>query len=151
MSRSIYRSGLVFFVFIASVFPLMVHAGAEPFTKFGDYTVVHTVFSSDRIDEKTASLYNLVRAKDRALLNLSIVKSDAGDEMRGLQAIMTGSVANLMQQQKTLEFIEIREGDAVYYLAPFRIHNEEVLHFTLSVEHEGKAYDVKFTKKLYID
>ncbi|MGH1372288.1 MAG: DUF4426 domain-containing protein [Cellvibrionaceae bacterium] len=142
---------VTFFVLFSAVCASTVQAGAEPFTKFGEYTVIHTVFSSDRVDEKTAATHNLVRAKDRALLNLSIVKSNAGDDMRGLPAIMSGSVANLMQQRKELEFIEIREGDAVYYLAPFLIHNEEVLHFTLSIEHQGKAYDVKFTKKLYID
>jgi Domain of unknown function (DUF4426) len=126
-------------------------AGAEPFTKFGDYTVVHSVFGSKFIDESIASQYNLARGNDRALLNLSIVKSDAGGNMRGLPAKVSGVVANLMQQQKALKFIEIREGDAVYYLAPFRIHNEEVLHFSVTVEHDNKAYDLKFTKKLYVD
>jgi len=130
---------------------LGAQAGAEPFTKFGDYTVVHSVFGSEFIDESIASRYNLSRGGDRALLNLSIVKSDAGGKMRGLPAKVSGVVANLMQQQKTLEFIEIREGDAVYYLAPFRIYNEEVLHFSLTVEHDNKAYDLKFTKKLYVD
>lgn len=151
MNKLIRKNTRFLTVLIMSFFAMSVNAGAEPFTKVGDYTIVHTVFSSDRIDEETASRYNLVRAKDRALLNLSIVKNDAGGNMRGLPAKMSGSVSNLMQQKRVLEFIEIQEGDAVYFLAPFRIHSEEVLHFSLSVEHDGKTHDVKFTKKLYID
>ncbi len=151
MNRSINKRIVTTLLLLISAGAMTVYAGAEPFTKFGDYTVIHTVFSSDRVDEKTASIHNLVRAKDRALLNLSIVKNDTGDAMRGLPAIMSGSVVNLMQQRRELQFIEVREGDAAYYLAPFLIHNEEVLHFSLSVEHDGKTYDVKFTKKLYID
>ena len=122
-----------------------------PFTRFGDFVVTHTVFNSTFINEEVAAAYKLSRARDRALVNVSIVRSGAGSQTVGLPADISGTVTNLMQQQIQLKFMEINEGDAVYYLAPFRVHNEEVLHFAITVTHEGKDYDVKFTKKLYQD
>lgn len=124
---------------------------SAPFTRFGDFVVTHTVFNSTFINEEVAAAYKLSRARDRALVNVSIVKSGAGDQTVGLPAEISGTVTNLMQQQVQLKFMEINEGNAVYYLAPFRVHNEEVLHFVITVKHEGKDYDVKFTKKLYQD
>ncbi|MEC8427261.1 MAG: DUF4426 domain-containing protein, partial [Pseudomonadota bacterium] len=64
---------------------------------------------------------------------------------------LKGSATNLMQQQTQLEFVEIKEPDTVYYLAPFRFINEEIVHFDLNIQVEGENYDVKFTKKLYVD
>lgn len=151
MVGSIFRQISQVLLLACMTSSLAAWAEGEPFTKFGDYTVVHTVFTSDFVPPDVAKAYNLVRAKDRALVNVSIVKNNAGADMRGLAAEVSGTVVNLMQQQKALEFIEISESDAVYYLAPLRIHHEEVLHFNLTLQHDGKQYDVKFTKKLYID
>ncbi len=151
MIGSMFRQTSRLLLVLSLAFPLAAWAEGEPFTKFGDFTVFHTVFNSDFVPPEVAKAYNLVRAKDRALVNVSIVKNNAGDAMRGLPAEVSGSVVNLMQQKKTLEFMEINESDAVYYLAPLLIHHEEVLHFSLTLEHDGKQYDVKFTKKLYVD
>ena len=130
---------------------LQAQESSAPFTRFGDFVVTHTVFNSTFITEEVAAAYKLSRARDKALVNVSIVRSGAGAQTMGLPATISGSVTNLMQQKTQLKFMEINEGEAVYYLAPFRVHNEEILHFALTVEHEGKAYDVTFTKKLYQD
>ena len=135
------------------MFSLPSTAEERVFTEFGDYKVLHTVFNSSFIQPDVAKTYNLTRGKDRALINVSVVKDTAAGTSNGLAATITGTVSNLMQQTKTLEFQEISEQNAVYYLAPLRVSNEEVLHFTLQVLREGhsKPYTIKFTKKLYVD
>lgn len=113
--------------------------------KFGDYTVHYNVFNSTDIPAKVAEAYKLVRGKDRALVNISLTKTENGSTSLGLPAIVNGASKNLMQQKQTLTFIEIKEGDATYYLAPFVFNNEEVLHFDIQVSADTNAKPMSFT------
>ncbi|MFA0810338.1 DUF4426 domain-containing protein [Microbulbifer epialgicus] len=114
---------------------------------FGDYRVVYSVFNSDFIQPDIAQKYQLVRARDRAFVNVSVVKKDGGT--RGLSAELSGNATNLIQQSRPLKFLEIREGDAVYYLAPLRFENEETLTFNVDVTlPNGKKERVTFRRKL---
>ncbi|WP_226643516.1 DUF4426 domain-containing protein [Microbulbifer variabilis] len=114
---------------------------------FGDYRVIYSVFNSDFIQPDIAQQYQLVRAKDRAYVNVSVVKKDGGT--KGLSAEMSGNATNLIQQSRPLKFKEIREGDAVYYLAPLRYENEETLTFNVDVTlPNGKTETISFRRKL---
>lgn len=126
-------------------------ADEKIFTNFGEYRVQHTVFNSSFIKPEIASIYNLTRGKDHALVNIAVLKNSAGGKSKGLPAKVSGSVANLMQQAKPLDFKEIKEQDATYYLADLRFDNEEVLHFNITVTVDGRDLDVKFSKKLYVE
>lgn len=120
--------------------------------KFGDYTVHFNVFNSTDIPPKIAEAYQLVRGKDRALVNISLTKTGDGQTSLGLKAQVSGNTRNLMQQQQTLKFIEVNEGDATYYLAPFVFNNEELLHFTVEVtDVDNKPMVVKFNRTLYTE
>lgn len=113
--------------------------------KFGDYTVHYNVFNSTDIPAKVAEAYKLVRGKDRALVNISLTKTENGSTTLGLPAIVSGASKNLMQQKQALKFIEIKEGDATYYLAPFVFNNEEVLHFDIQVNAYTNTKPMSFT------
>lgn len=113
--------------------------------KFGDYTVHYNVFNSTKLTPAIAEAYKLVRGKDRALVNISLVKTENGATSLGLPAVLSGNSKNLMQQKQALKFIEIKEGEATYYLAPFVFNNEDVLHFTIDVSAEESARPMSFT------
>ena len=128
-------------------------AADQPFQKFGDYKVYFSVLNSSFISEDIASIYKLTRGADRAIINIAVVKKTGDTDSFGLPAKLTGSIANLMQQQKTLDFTEIKETNATYYLASFRFSNEEMLRFKVSVDagQTGRPFEIEFTKKLYVD
>lgn len=113
--------------------------------KFGDYTVHYNVFNSTDIPASVAETYKLVRGKDRALVNISLTKTENGNTSLGMPALVSGKTKNLMQQQQALKFIEIKEGDATYYLAPFVFNNEELLHFDIQVSTDKDAKPMIFT------
>ena len=113
--------------------------------KFGDYTVHYNVFNSTTIPAKVAEAYKLVRGEDHALVNISLTKTENGSTSLGLPAVVKGASKNLMQQQQPLKFIEIKEGDATYYLAPFVFTNEEILHFDIQVSADANAKPMSFT------
>jgi hypothetical protein len=73
----------------------------------------------------------------------------------GTPAKVTGRVFNILQQSQSLEFVAVKEQQALYYLAPFTFENEDYLTFKITVKpNDGKpsySYDFKFQKKMYHD
>lgn len=125
----------------------------ETSQKFGNYTVHYNVFNSKNIPAEVANLYKLTRAKDIALVNISLTKTENGVASLGLPAKVSVKAINLMQQVKALDFMEIKEPDATYYIAKFRHTNEEDIRFEVSVvpEGESKPLTVSFTRKLFTE
>lgn len=119
-------------------------------TTFPNYRIQHVVFNSTFVLPEVAQAYGLKRSKYESLVNISVYPSDATST---LPATISGTATNLMQQQKTLNFKKIEEQDAVYYLAPVHVGNEELLHFSLAITPEGSAetLELKFSQTVYAD
>lgn len=133
--------------------PVTLQAANEPYETFGEYKVFYTVFNSSFIKPDIARTYNITRGKRHVLVNISLIKSGPEGDSEGLAAEVKGTAANLMQQQKTLKFQEIKEQEAVYYLAPLRITDEEVMNFKIDVTATpgARPFTLEFTKTLYVD
>lgn len=127
-------------------------ADTTTYTDFNDYRVQHTVFNSTFLQPDVAAAYGLVRGDGKLVVNIALLKkreSGAGYTL-GQPAQLKGRVSNLMQQSKPLEFREIKEQDATYYLASLRIDSsEEVLHFDITLTQGERTFDLSFDKKLY--
>lgn len=121
--------------------------------RFGDYNLHYSVFNSSFIDPQIASLHSITRGDDIALVNIAVTRVDAGVESLGLPAEIEGRMQNLIMQSRNLDFIEIREGNATYYLAPFRIDDEDPQHFFINVRPQGSRlpFELEFTRTLYVD
>lgn len=128
---------------------------AQPVTtskQFGPYTVHYSLFPSTFISESIAASYQIVRAPNRAVLNVSVRKQSDGSEDRAASALINGRYSDLIQS-KQLEFREIREQGAIYYIAELRHGDKELLRFDLNVQPDpnGRAYPITFTRKLHIE
>lgn len=123
----------------------------ESTQKFGDYTVHYTVFNSAFIPADVAAVYQINRAKNRALVNVSVTRETEAGHSLGLPATITGTATNMMQQQRKLEFRTIDEGNATYYLADLRHTNEEIMNFAVQVhvEEQSQPFTVRFTRTLH--
>lgn len=125
----------------------------ETSQKFGTYTVHFSIFNSTFISPEIAQIYGLTRASNQALINISLTQAVDGKTTLGLPARVSGTATNLIQQQRTLEFKTIAEGDATYYLAPLRHTNEEVINFVVQVqaETESTPFTVRFTRNMHTE
>ena len=67
----------------------------------------------------------------------------------GVKANVTGTLTNLMGQQQKLEFREIKEQEAVYYIAQIGVQSREVVNFDIDIRPAGTdlKYDISFSKK----
>lgn len=115
----------------------------------GEYRVHFSVMNTTKLPPAVAEAHGITRARDRALINVSLTRPDQPGY--GQPAQVSGTATNLMQQSRQLEFREVREADAVYYIAPLEHIHEEVIHFDLSVQPEGSEapLEVRFKRKLH--
>ncbi|MBB6519905.1 DUF4426 domain-containing protein [Pseudoteredinibacter isoporae] len=122
----------------------------KPYEEFGEYKIFFSVFNSSFIPPEIAKAYELVRGSNRALVNIAVLKNG---QIRGSKAAVSGEFKNLIQQTRELEFKEIKEQNAVYYLAPLRFDNEEVIHFNITVTPEGseESHSFSFHRKMNTD
>lgn len=97
-----------------------------------------------------AKAYGITRSRYNGLVNISVLdNTKTGNPAKTVS--IKGQAKNNLGQFKTLEFTEVKEGDAIYYLAQVSYHNEETLHFTLEIN-DGKAQQtLKFSQKFYVD
>lgn len=134
-------------------------AQIETSKTFGAYEVLYTVFPSTTLLPQMAAEYNVVRAGDQALVNISVRRhlSDGTDVAQ--PAKLQGTYTNLIQP-KNLEFREVREKDAIYYLAQLRFTDRELLRFDIKVMPAvadgepvpvGAPFPISFTRKFFVE
>jgi hypothetical protein len=74
---------------------------------FGEYTVHYNVFNSTSIPAKVAEAYKLVRGKDRALVNISLTKTENSQTSLGLPAKVSGTTT-LLKLKKAMRLTTSR-------------------------------------------
>lgn len=126
---------------------------AEKSINFGDYTVHFNAFRSDSLTPEIAKAYSLTRRNNRMVVNITVLKRVAESKTLPTKANVTGFASNLTGQVKNLEFREIHDGDAIYYLAQAQISNRETLKFDIKAVPEGETISakVKFKQQFFTD
>lgn len=133
---------------IATLLQLLVAttAMADQLQSFGDWDVHYVVIPSTFLRPQVATQYAVVRAKNRSLINVSVLNKTG----QATRCEVTGWAGNLLGQRLDLKFREVAEASAVYYLAEIEHANEEVLRFHITASVAGhQEMLVEFQQKLY--
>lgn len=119
---------------------------AEQMKTFGDYTIHYNALTTDLLTPEVARGYNINRSKNRALLNISVLKKVLDSSVKPVRAKVVASATNLSAQLKNLEIKEISDQGAIYYIAEIPIGEQETLNFNVAVTPEGETntYTVTF-------
>lgn len=114
----------------------------------GDIEVFYNAFNTSFLSPEVASAVNVVRAKNRGLINISLIKHLANGKTQAMKATsIAGTSYNLVHREK-LVFQEVVEPGARYYLAPFKINNDdELILIDISVVPEGSTESIKVAIK----
>jgi uncharacterized protein DUF4426 len=136
-----------------SLLLLALPATAQQSEMFGPYELHYSLVNTTFLEPRVAATYGITRSKKRAILNLAVREQQpgGGDEARTMQ--LKGRTWDLIQNGHELQFQEIREGPAVYYIAEFKFLNEEWRHFEVHFRPEGadQTYTFKLKQQLYTD
>jgi hypothetical protein len=116
----------------------------------GDYVVHFSAQSTDQLPTDIAQAYGIVRSKNRAMLNVTVLREA---DNTAVAAGIAVKAVNLTGQLKEITMRRIDEQDAIYYIGEVGVANRETLIFDISVTPEGAsaAADVRFKRQFFTD
>lgn len=124
---------------------------AEQKKVFGDYEVHYIGLTSSELDKEAARMYGIPRSRKLGYLSISVLKTGVSEMPVAWDAEITGTMTNLIGQEKTLTFKRIQETNALYFHSTFNFLDENMYNFKLQVKPQGetRVYDVKFSQRFY--
>ena len=116
----------------------------------GTHTVHFSAQLTDQLPPDIARTYSIVRSKNRAMLNVSVLENGTN---RPTEAEVTVKTVNLTGQLKNVTMRKIQEQEAIYYIGETPVANQETLVFDITVRPDGveAASDVRFKRQFYTD
>jgi hypothetical protein len=117
----------------------------------GDFVLHYAAIPTLQLTPDVARQYGLTRSSGRALLNIAIRQRDGSGGDRAVTATVTASATNSAGQRQDLRLREVREGDAIYYLAEARVSDGETLRFEVDARVEGavRPLSARFSQPFY--
>ena len=124
-------------------------AGATS-ANIGDHVVHFSALSTDQLPPEVARNFNIVRSKNRAMLNVAVIQES---DSKPVTALVTVKTVNLTGQLKNIAMQRKNEGEAIYYIGQVTIANRETLIFDISVTPDGveEASEVRFKRQFFTD
>lgn len=126
---------------------------AENSTAIGKYVIHHNALTTDNLSPQIASAYGIRRSKERAMLNVSVIKGEQGKAGTAVAAKVDATARNVVGQIRTIDLHEVREGNAIYYIGDFPVAHREKLDIFLDVTPEGEnsPYKAHLQQEFYTD
>jgi len=111
---------------------------------FGDVTVHYNTFNSTFLQPDIAKAAELIRSKHQGVINVSVIKDG-----KPLIAGVTGTVKDLTSQSVPLNFRQITEQGAIYYIAQYPVEQQETRTFEIKVQNGDKINTINFNQELF--
>ncbi|MGE8187820.1 DUF4426 domain-containing protein [Pseudomonas sp. NPDC086278] len=111
---------------------------------FGDVTVHYNTFNSTYLTPDIARAAELIRSKNQGVINVSVIK-----EGKPLMASVTGTVKDLTSQSVPLNFKQVTEQGAIYYIAQYPVDQQEIRTFEIKVQNGDKINTINFNQELF--
>jgi hypothetical protein len=145
--KNIFQTCL--FIILVSL-TLVSNVFAENMKKLGSMQVHYMAINATFLTPKVAKAYDIERSRFNGLINISVL-NDTKPSTPAKAVTIQGTARNDIGQIKTLEFDEVKEGDAIYYLAQVNYTNEETFYFDITISDGKETHQLKFKQKFYVD
>jgi len=125
----------------------------ETFRDFGEYVMHFNALTTDQLTAEIAQRHGIVRSNNRAMLNVSILRKRDGSLGVPVAARVTVSANNLTGQLKNVTLKEVREAEAIYYLAESAVANGETLIYAIDAIPESRdaPLSIRYRKQFFVD
>ncbi|MEM1189164.1 MAG: DUF4426 domain-containing protein [Pseudomonadota bacterium] len=121
--------------------------------RFGPYELHYSIVNTTFLEPAVAAEYGITRGRRRAIINLSLREhlDDGTTVARTMD--LDGSSRDLTAQSIAFDFLEVREGPAIYYIGEFKFINREYRFFDVNFAAGGREerYDFSFKHQMYIN
>ncbi len=136
-------------IFVAlTLFALAGKVSAEQKVALGTWDVHYIALNTTFLTPEIAKNYGIVRSKYNGLINVSVLDKQS---QLAQNVILSGEARNLLGVTKKLSFKQVKEGEAIYYLAVLPFSDQE--HYRINVDiNDGKSQQkLKFEHKFYAE
>lgn len=106
--------------------------------QFGDYTLRASTVGTQNLSAETAREHGIERSPRRAVLNVTVLKKEAGVE-RTVPAKVQVYARNLAEHRRDIDMRETVAGSFISYMGTYDFVHGETLDFTVSAQPEGSA------------
>jgi hypothetical protein len=126
---------------------------AERSDSFGDYQIHYNALTTDLIEPSVARAYNIIRSKNRALVNVAVLRRVMGTPLQPVRASVKVEAVNLNAQLRAIDIRELNDGGAIYYIGEVPVGHNETLNFKLEVTPEGEttSHTTNFKQEFYTE
>jgi hypothetical protein len=114
--------------------------------RWQNYEIHYTTLNSMLIPSEVAKAHNITRSKSRIVTNITVRKDDTA-----VAAKIEGTSTNLLNQLFTLDFQEVKEPGAIYYLSNQIIDERDMIRFQITIapnDHDD-VYILKFNRNYF--
>ncbi|SNY46337.1 protein of unknown function [Arsukibacterium tuosuense] len=142
------NSGYLALFFGVLMLLVSTQADAEQMKKLGNWDVHYIAFPATFLTPEIAVENEIQRSKFNGVINISILDSAS---QQAQQVAISGIAKDLFGRQRELEFNQVVEGDAVYYLATVPYQNEQLYNFTINIGQGNQQQQLTFSHTFFVD
>ena len=109
---------------------------AENALRVDDFVLHWSAVPTTMLTPEVARQSGVTRSANRVLVNIAVRRGETGRDVAAAASVAI-AVTNLAGQRELLQVREVREGDAIYYLAEARVTGQDVLTFEVEAKPAG--------------
>ena len=113
-------------------------ADANQQVEAGNLVLMYSAIPSLDLQPDVARQYRLTRSAGRMLLNVALHRRQADGSTIAISGDVRAAATNQAGQRQELRLSEVREGDAIYYLAEVRAGDGDTLRFEIEARVDGE-------------
>lgn len=126
-------------------------ANAEQKETVGNFDIHYMALGSTFLTPSIAKSYGIKRSSYTGIINITVLDiSEANKPAVPVQ--ITGVANNLLDARINLTFKEIREGDAIYYIAEVPYRDDQEINFNIAIKYGNQLNtNLQFKQKFYVE
>ncbi|WP_394200189.1 DUF4426 domain-containing protein [Shewanella waksmanii] len=144
MVRLLISTMIVFFALTQPV-------QAEQKQVVGNFDIHYVALGSTFLTPSIAKTYGIKRSSYTGIINISVLENSKPGHP-AVPVEISGIANNLLDARINLDFREIREGSAIYYIAEVPYRDDQEINFQIAIKHDNELNtQLKFKQKFYVE
>lgn len=126
-------------------------ANAEQKETVGNFDIHYMALGSTFLTPSIAKSYDIKRSSYTGIINIAVLDISEANKP-AVPVEITGVANNLLDARINLTFKEIREGDAIYYIAEVPYRDDQEINFNIAIKYGNQLNtNLQFKQKFYVE
>lgn len=126
-------------------------ANAEQKETVGNFDIHYMALGSTFLTPSIAKSYGIKRSNYTGIINIAVLDISEANKP-AVPVEITGVANNLLDARINLTFKEIREGDAIYYIAEVPYRDDQEINFNVAIKYGNQLNtNLQFKQKFYVE